>query len=288
LLVLFAFLTISGVATLDKFRKINRADFSDTDEVRYHGLRVPFMVMNAIIICVAGVLIVAPVVDSNPRYLVNEMVSASVLCILCMWLVIDITYHKHNEKNEFQLLLVSYGGLSMLLVLVFFVDGNMLLFIALLGAVGSGSGKEQEIGAFFVDLLYSGSRAPVTLSLLLASCDTNGAGDLVHQQRAHRGIFFRVPGRQEKKIHDCRPDRVPRGHFGSALPPEPGVRQSRDDKERANDDIVDRGHIHQCSLLRVLARHAREAGVRLQEEAQAASLVRVVLAHARVLGSAVS
>ncbi len=131
LLVLFAFLTISGVATLDKFRKINRADFSDTDEIRYHGLRVPFMVMNAIIICVAGVLIVAPVVDSNPRYLVNEMVSASVLCILCMWLVIDITYHKHNEKNEFQLLLVSYGGLIMLLVLVFFVGGNMLLFVAL-------------------------------------------------------------------------------------------------------------------------------------------------------------
>ncbi|HME53474.1 MAG TPA: hypothetical protein VKM55_14715 [Candidatus Lokiarchaeia archaeon] len=130
LLIAFAFLTISGISTLDKYRHIDReVDFEEKKD-KYKGLPVPVIVVNAIVICLIGVLIASPFSSGDSPYIVYELISGCALCTLCMWMVI-ITSYKSTEHNKFRLLVISYSGFFVLLVLGLVVKGIMLGFIAL-------------------------------------------------------------------------------------------------------------------------------------------------------------
>ncbi len=130
LLILYSFLTLSSIATLDKYRRIDREDFSkQTGE--YLGLPVPIIVLNSLILGIIGILIVYPISFSQEIYAIYELVSGSVLCILFVWLIIDITYHRPSEKSKTITLLISYGGFILLLPCLLFSEGIMLIFFTL-------------------------------------------------------------------------------------------------------------------------------------------------------------
>ncbi|NVM05116.1 MAG: hypothetical protein HWN67_22535 [Candidatus Helarchaeota archaeon] len=131
LLILYSFLTLSSVATLDKYRRIKRDDWSKDTRKKYLGLPIPVIVLNSIILGIIGILIVYPTTFSQETYAIYELVSGSVLCILFVWLIIDITYHRPSEKSKFILLLISYCGFIFLLPFFLFSEGNMLIFFTL-------------------------------------------------------------------------------------------------------------------------------------------------------------
>lgn len=135
LLILYVFVTISSVSTLDKYRKIKRETFEETGGA-YKGLPVSIIVLNALLLGAIGVLIVYPIVGAptifaEEEYMMYELVSGTVLCVLFVWLIIDITYHKNLEKNKFSLLIISYGGFILLLIMELFFKGRMLIFITI-------------------------------------------------------------------------------------------------------------------------------------------------------------
>ena len=130
LLVVYAFLAITGISTLDKYRHIDREVSFEEIKGKNKALPVFLIVANAIVICVIGIVIAVPFAEDSP-YIVPEMISGCALCTLCMWMIIDITYHKSTENNKFRLLVISYCGFFVLLILGLVVKGIMQGFIAL-------------------------------------------------------------------------------------------------------------------------------------------------------------
>ncbi|HME55631.1 MAG TPA: hypothetical protein VKM55_25720 [Candidatus Lokiarchaeia archaeon] len=131
LLLGYGFLSIAGISTLDKYRHIDRDVSFEEIKGKDKAVSVWIIVANTIVICVIGIVIAVPFVSGDDPYIVYEMISGCGLCTLAMWMVIDITYHKSTENNKFRLLVISYTGFFVLLIMGLVIKGVMEGFIAL-------------------------------------------------------------------------------------------------------------------------------------------------------------